>query len=78
MYYVASFVRGMSIDEAIKELSFVLKKGASAVKETLLEAQEMAVKEHNVEFKSNLWICKLRTNLIIRFLYLHLAFIFPL
>lgn len=61
MYYVASFVRGMSIDEAIKELSFVLKKGASAVKETLLEAQEMAVKEHNVEFKSNLWICKLRT-----------------
>lgn len=78
MYYVASFVRGMSIDEAIKELSFVLKKGASAVKETLLEAQEMAVKEHNVEFKSNLWICKLRTNLIIRFLYLHLPFIFPL
>lgn len=61
MYYVASFVRGMSVDEAIKELSFVLKKGASAVKETLLEAQEMAVKEHNVEFKSNLWICKLNS-----------------
>ncbi|KAL7046036.1 hypothetical protein ACKWTF_002452 [Chironomus riparius] len=58
MYYIASFVRGMSVDEAIKELKFVLKKGSSAVLETLLEAQEMAVKEHNVEFKSNLWICE--------------------
>lgn len=56
MWYVATFIRGMSIDEALKQLSFVLKKGASAVKETLLEAQEMAVKEHNVEFKSNLWV----------------------
>lgn len=58
MWYIASFVRGMSIDEAIKQLSFVLKKGAAAVKETLLEAQELAVKQHNVEYKSNLWICK--------------------
>ena len=24
--------------------------------QTLLEAQEIAVKDHNVEFKSNLWI----------------------
>lgn len=58
MWYIASFIRGMTIDEAIKQLSFVLKKGASAVKETLLEAQEIAVKQHNVEYKSNLWICK--------------------
>ena len=64
MWYIASFVRGMSIDEAIKQLSFVLKKGASAVKETLLEAQEMAVKQHNVEYKSNLWICQLNDFLI--------------
>jgi hypothetical protein len=26
-------------------------------KKTLLEAQELAVKEHNIEYKSNLWIC---------------------
>lgn len=58
MWYIATFVRGMSIDEAIKQLSFQLKKGAAAVKETLLEAQELAVKQHNVEFKSNLWICE--------------------
>lgn len=56
MWYVASFIRGMSIDEAIKQLSFVLKKGAGDVKQTLLEAQEMAVTRHNVEFKSNLWV----------------------
>jgi large subunit ribosomal protein L22 len=58
MWYIAAFVRGMTVDEAIKQLSFNLKKGAAAVKEALLEAQEIAVKKHNVEFKSNLWICK--------------------
>jgi large subunit ribosomal protein L22 len=47
----------MSVDEAIKQLSFVLKKGGEAVKQTILEAQEKAVNSHNVEFKSNLWIC---------------------
>lgn len=58
MWYVASFIRGMSIDEALKQLSFVLKKGAGHVKQTLLEAQEMAVRDHNVEFKSNLWVAE--------------------
>jgi large subunit ribosomal protein L22 len=58
MWYIASFVRGMSVDEAVKQLSFLLKKGAAAVKETILEAQDLAVKHHNVEYKSNLWICK--------------------
>lgn len=56
MFYVAGFIRGMSIDEALKQLSFVLKKGAGDVKQTLLEAQELAVRCHNVEFKSNLWV----------------------
>jgi large subunit ribosomal protein L22 len=51
-------VRGMTVDEAVKQLSFVLKKGAVAVKETILEAQQMAVEKHNVEFKSNLWVGK--------------------
>lgn len=56
MWYVASLVRGMSVDEALKQLSFVLKKGAEHAKNTILEAQQMAVDEHNVEFKSNLWV----------------------
>jgi large subunit ribosomal protein L22 len=58
MWYVSSFIRGMSIDEALKQLSFVLKKGGEDVRNALLEAQEMAVRDHNVEFKSNLWVAE--------------------
>jgi large subunit ribosomal protein L22 len=56
MWYCASFIRGMSIDEALKQLSFQLKKGCGEMKQALLEAQEKAVRDHNVEFKSNLWV----------------------
>lgn len=58
MWYIACFVRGMSVDEAIKQLNFVNKKGAVAVKETILEAQQLAINDHNVEFKSNLWVAE--------------------
>ncbi|KAJ8724979.1 hypothetical protein PYW07_015937 [Mythimna separata] len=58
LWYIASFVRGMTVDEAVKQLSFVNKKGAIFVKEAILEAQELAVKEHNVEFRSNLWVAE--------------------
>lgn len=47
----------MSIDEAIKQLSFHKLKGAQIIKEVLLEAQDLALKQHNFEFKSNMWIC---------------------
>lgn len=56
LWYIAVFVRGMTADEAVKQLSFINKKGAAFVKEAILEAQELAVKNHNVEFRSNLWI----------------------
>ncbi|CAB3224947.1 unnamed protein product [Arctia plantaginis] len=58
LWYIASFVRGMTVDEAVKQLSFVNKKGAIFVKEAILEAQELALKNHNVEFKSNLWVAE--------------------
>ena len=58
LYIVSCLVRGLSVDEAIKQLSFVNTKGAKVVKDTILEAQELAVKEHNVEFKSNLWVAE--------------------
>ncbi|KAI4501570.1 hypothetical protein M0802_003447 [Mischocyttarus mexicanus] len=58
MWYIASFVRGMTVDEAVKQLSFMHKKGSTFVKETILEAQELAVLNHNVEFKSNLWVAE--------------------
>ncbi|XP_029639055.1 39S ribosomal protein L22, mitochondrial isoform X1 [Octopus sinensis] len=56
MWYIACMIRGMSIDEALKQLSFYKRKGSTVVKDVLLEAQEMAILEHGVEFKSNLWI----------------------
>ncbi|XP_054268491.1 39S ribosomal protein L22, mitochondrial [Macrosteles quadrilineatus] len=58
LWYIAVFVRGMSVDEAIKQLSFVPRKGAVHVKEAILEAQQLAVEKHNVEFKSNLWVAE--------------------
>src|SRR5699024_6710787 len=51
-------VRGMTIDEAIKQLTYIPKKGATVVKEVLKEAQEIAVAEHNFEFKSKMWIAE--------------------
>ncbi|GAB1867962.1 Large ribosomal subunit protein uL22m [Camponotus japonicus] len=58
MWYVAAFVRGMSVDEAVKQLSFLHMKGAEIAKQVILEAQRLAVEEHNVEFKSNLWVAE--------------------
>ncbi|KOC62734.1 39S ribosomal protein L22, mitochondrial [Habropoda laboriosa] len=58
MWYIAGFIRGMTVDEAIKQLSFLKKKGAAIIKDVLLEAQNMAVQEHNIEFKSNLWVAE--------------------
>lgn len=56
MWYVMKFIRGMNIDEAIKQLKFVNNKGSQIVAEILEQAQEKAVKEHNFEFKSNMWV----------------------
>ncbi|KAK8780807.1 hypothetical protein V5799_017855 [Amblyomma americanum] len=58
MLPIVQMIRGMSVDEAIKQLSFVDRKGAKIVIEVLKEAQELAVREHNVEFKSNLWVAE--------------------
>lgn len=60
MWYCAVLVRGMTVDEAIRQLSFEGRKGSALVKEAILEAQELAVQKHNVEFRSNLWVgeCK--------------------
>ncbi|XP_059207236.1 39S ribosomal protein L22, mitochondrial [Centropristis striata] len=58
MWYLAKMVKGMSIDEAIAQLEFNDKKGAKIMKEVLLEAQEMAVRNHNVEYKSNLYLAE--------------------
>lgn len=58
MHFVAVMVRGLSVDEALRQLAVCVKKGAPYIRDAILEAQEMAVKDHNVEFKSNLWVGK--------------------
>ena len=58
MWYIAVMVRGLQIDEAINQLRVLPKKGAVVVREALEEAKEMAVKEQNVEYGTNLWVCK--------------------
>ncbi|KAI0989825.1 hypothetical protein GJ496_004576 [Pomphorhynchus laevis] len=56
MYYIARMVRGMQVDEALTQLSYANLSEAEPVKSTILEACEMAVKQHNIEFPSSLWI----------------------
>lgn len=56
MWYICMFVRGMAIDEAMKQLTFVPKKGAVILKEILEEARELAITEHNFEHRSNMFI----------------------
>ncbi|XP_062309563.1 39S ribosomal protein L22, mitochondrial [Osmerus eperlanus] len=56
MWYLSKMIKGLSIDEAIAQLEFNNKKGAKIMKEVLQEAQEMAVRNHNVEYKSNLFV----------------------
>ncbi|XP_006021189.2 39S ribosomal protein L22, mitochondrial isoform X2 [Alligator sinensis] len=58
MWYLATLIKGMSIDQALAQLQFNDKKGAKVIREVLLEAQELAVTKYNVEFKSNLYIAK--------------------
>ncbi|KAJ0004163.1 hypothetical protein NQD34_010377 [Periophthalmus magnuspinnatus] len=58
LWYFGQTGEGLSIDEALAQLEFSDKKGAKVMKEALLEAQEMAVKNHNVEYKSNLYVAE--------------------
>lgn len=57
-WYVCSFIRGRTIEDAITQCQFCKLKGAQIAKDVLREAQELAVREHNVEFKTNLWVAE--------------------
>ncbi|OAF66046.1 39S ribosomal protein L22, mitochondrial [Intoshia linei] len=56
MFYPAALIRGMSIEEAVKQLKFQKNKGATLISNILLEAQGIAVKDHYFEYKSLMWI----------------------
>ena len=56
MFHITHLVRNMNVDDAISKLYFINTKAARIVRDVLIEAQELAVNEHYVEFKSNLHI----------------------
>lgn len=55
-WYTAKFMRGLNVDEAIKQLKFMPYKGPQIAADVLEEAQDIAIREHNFECKSNMWI----------------------
>jgi len=58
LWYIACLVRGMTVDEALKQLKFCPLKGARVVEEVIQEAREMAVKEHHFEYATNMWVAE--------------------
>lgn len=58
MWYICSFIRGLSVEEALKQLQCIKSKGALVLIDFLKETIDLGVNEHNVEFRSNLWVCK--------------------
>lgn len=68
MWFVAKFLRGLNVDEAIKQCSFMPNKPAQIAADVLKEAQDKAVREHDFEYKSKMWIedCKIGKGLVIK------------
>lgn len=58
MWYLAKMIRGMTFDQAVAQLQFNDKKGAKVMMEVLLEAQDLAVRNHNLEYRSNLYVAE--------------------
>lgn len=56
MWYAMKFIHGMNIDEAIKQCRFMPFKPAQITANILEEARDKAIKDHNFEFKSNMWV----------------------
>lgn len=58
MLHVSRIIRNMNIDEALARLDNIDRKSADIIRDVLLEAQDLAVEKHGVEFKSNLHIVR--------------------
>nr|XP_058968701.1 large ribosomal subunit protein uL22m-like [Pocillopora verrucosa] len=55
---VAKQIRGLQIEEAIKQMTFSPKRPAEIIKQVILEAQGKAQKEYDVEDKTHLWVAQ--------------------
>ena len=56
LWQTGLLLSGLSVEEASKQLAHRADQGARIWEEILSEAIELAVREHNVELASNLWI----------------------
>nr|CAH8849290.1 unnamed protein product [Trichobilharzia regenti] len=56
LWLLAQLIRGRSVDDAFAQLGFRPEKGARILEEVLEEAIELAVKEHDFEFCTKIWI----------------------
>jgi len=54
--YAAKMVEGMNIDEACDQLDLHPFEEAQELKETIREAQDLAVNDHGFEFRSNMYL----------------------
>ncbi|CAH8541332.1 unnamed protein product [Heterobilharzia americana] len=60
LWFLAHLIRGRSVDDAFAQLGFRPEKGARILEEVLEEAIESAVKEHDFEFCTKIWIESVR------------------
>ncbi|CAH8626384.1 unnamed protein product [Dicrocoelium dendriticum] len=56
LWLLAFMIRGMAVDNAFEQLAFRPEKGARILEEVLTESIELAVKEHDFEFCTKIWI----------------------
>ncbi|CAH8495280.1 unnamed protein product [Schistosoma turkestanicum] len=56
LWMLGQMIRGRSVDDAFAQLGFRREKGARILEEVLEEAIELAVKEHDFEFCTKIWI----------------------
>ncbi|XP_078371805.1 large ribosomal subunit protein uL22m-like [Oculina patagonica] len=55
---VAKQIRGLQIDEAIKQMTFSPKRAAGIIKQVIEEARDIAVEKHGIEDKTHLWVAQ--------------------
>lgn len=58
MNLVAAQIRGLPVQEAIKQMTFSPKRAATFVKKAIAEAQKIAVQKHGIEDKTHLWVAE--------------------
>ncbi|KAA3674029.1 large subunit ribosomal protein L22 [Paragonimus westermani] len=62
LWLLGFMIRGRAIDDAFVQLAYRPEKGARILEEVLEEAVELAVKEHDFEYCTKIWIETIHVN----------------